>query len=110
VHDALARGHPLNRLDNALVTGIVPVAHAPVKQVGYGLESAMWMRRKAGDIVVRIVGAKRVQQQERIEIHQRWLPDNPHQLDSGTVGCRLTANYPLCLANLHATSRSVVAG
>ena len=62
-------GHPLHAAvaEQALVARAVAVAHAAGKHVGDGLEAAMRMVRKAGDVVVRVVAAERVQHQERIE-------------------------------------------
>ena len=38
------------------------------EQVGYRLETAMRMRGETGNVVIRIVGLKKVEQQERIEM------------------------------------------
>ena len=61
--DAAARGHPLHTTgaDHAFASGAVPVAHIAVQQIRYGFETAMRVRRKTGDVIIRIVGAKHVE-------------------------------------------------
>ena len=103
MHDSPARGHPLNAagFDDAFVAGVIAVAHAPVEQVGDGLETAMRMRRKTGDVVIRVIRSKRVEQQERIEVHQLRLPDHAHQFDPGAVAGGLAADDFFNSTNTH---------
>ena len=69
MNDAAARRHPLHAAgaEQARVALVVAVAHAAGEHVGDGLEAAMRVIRKARDVVVGIVGAELVEQQERIE-------------------------------------------
>ena len=69
MNDAAAGGHPLHAaaLEIARVTEMILMAKVPVEHVGHGLEAAVRMRRKPGDVVVRVVGRKRVQHQEGVE-------------------------------------------
>ena len=49
------------------VTGAVAVTHAAGDHVRDGLEAAVRMIRKPADVVLRVVGAERVEHEERIE-------------------------------------------
>src|SRR5690606_27679224 len=57
-----------------------------VEHVGHGLEAAVRMARKPGQVVLRAIGAELVEQQERIEIRQLGTADDARQLDPGPVG------------------------
>ncbi len=69
VNDAAAGGHPLRAAgdDLAAVAHVVLVAHAALEQVGERLEAPVRMGRKAGNVVVRVVGADLVEHEKRIE-------------------------------------------
>src|SRR5256885_13783701 len=43
-------------------------------------------RSKARDVVLGLVGAELIEQQERIEVRKQLLPDHPRELDAGAVG------------------------
>ena len=66
VDHASAGRHPLHtsRLDHAFVTAAVGMPHTPVKQIGDGLEAAVGVRRKTGNVVVGIVTGKSIKQQK----------------------------------------------
>ncbi len=69
VDHAAAGGHPLHAAvgQQPFVAGRVAMAHAAGDHVGDGLEAAVRMIGKAGDVVAGLVGTKRVEHQERIE-------------------------------------------
>jgi hypothetical protein len=46
----------------------------------------MWMIWKARNVIIRIVAAKRVQHQERIETLLKILRQDPGEFDTGTIG------------------------
>jgi len=46
------------------------------------------MIRKAGDVVLRLVGAELIEQQERIEVGELGLPDHPREADACAIGGR----------------------
>src|SRR5262245_54468265 len=70
VQDAAARSHPLHvaRAERPAVAEAVTVRHLAREHVGDRLDAAVRMPRKAGDVVVRVVVAKIVEQQEWIEL------------------------------------------
>ncbi len=84
-------GHPLHAtgLQQADVAHVVFVAHASFEHVGDGLEAAVRVRREAGDVVVRIVGAEFVEHQEGVEALDTGAADHSVQAHTGAVGCRL---------------------
>src|SRR3546814_3329131 len=69
----------------ALVAVVVLVAHSAVEHVGHGLEAAVRMAGETGDVVLGLVGAELVEQQERIELRQRLAADDAGELDPGAV-------------------------
>src|SRR3546814_9218770 len=69
----------------ALVAVVVLVAHSAVEHVGHGLEAAVRMAGATGDVVLGLVGAELVAQQERIELRQRRAADDAGELDPGAV-------------------------
>ena len=70
VDDAPARGHPLQVAgpDGAAVAHAVAVLDRAGQDVGDGFDAAMRMPREAGEIIVRDVVAKIVEQEEGIEV------------------------------------------
>ena len=56
-------GHPLHAAgaEIADIAEMVAVLHAAIEHVGDGLEAAVRVGRKAGDVVARIVGAELVE-------------------------------------------------
>ena len=67
------------------VPGAVAVAHATGEHVGHGLEAAMRMVWKAGDVVVRIVAAECVEHQEGVEPVLQLAGKYAGQLHAGAV-------------------------
>jgi hypothetical protein len=67
VHDAAAGGHPLHvaGAERAAVAEAVAVLDRAGEHVGDRLDAAMRMPREPGEVVVRIVVAEVVEQQER---------------------------------------------
>ncbi len=63
------RCHPLDGTvrQKSLMSGGILVAELTLEHVGYRLESAVGMRRKAAAITCRIIILEFVQQQKRIE-------------------------------------------
>jgi hypothetical protein len=88
VDHAAAGGHPLHAavLQQALVAGAVAVAHAAGDHVGDGLEAAVRMVGKAGEVVVGLVAAERVEHQERIEAALQRVVEHARQFHAGAVG------------------------
>jgi len=70
VQDAAARRHPLHIAGThlALVAQAIAVLNRTGQHVSNGFNPAVRMPRKSGQIIFRIVVAKIVQQQKRIEI------------------------------------------
>ena len=67
--DAAACGHPLHAAgtDYTFAPGAVPMTHVAVQQIRHGFETAMRVRWKAREVIIWVIGAKHVQQQERIQ-------------------------------------------
>ena len=65
-----SRSHPLHvpRPQLAAVSQAVAVTHLPGEDVGNRLDTPMWMPGKPGEIIVRILVPKIIQQQERVEV------------------------------------------
>ena len=72
VKDAAAGGHPLHvsRAEAAAIAQAVAVVHAAGEDVGDGFDPAVRMPREAGEIVVRVLVPKIIEQQERIEFRR----------------------------------------
>ncbi len=98
-------GHPLHAAgaEQARVALIVAVPHAAREHVGDGLEAAMRMVREAREVVVGIVGAELVEQQERIERIETSVPITRVML---TPAPSLVA----CPRTRRTTSRAAVSG
>jgi hypothetical protein len=69
VHDAARGAHPLQagRAEIAFVDVVVFVFHPAGEHVGHRFEPTVRVRREAGNVVARLVGAELVEHQERIE-------------------------------------------
>src|SRR2546425_8729857 len=82
MQDAAARRHPLHvpGAEGAAVAEAVAVLHAPAEHVGDGFDTAMGMPGESGEVVLRVVVAEVVQQQERIEIAGVPEAERPAQL------------------------------
>jgi hypothetical protein len=89
--------HPLHAAvgEQPFVTGAVAVTHAAGDHVRDGLEAAMRMIRKPADVVLRVVGAERVEHEERIEPALQRLREHARQLDAGAIRCRLAGDEAL---------------
>ena len=68
--DAAPRGHPLDIAggDGAAVAHAVAVLDGPGEDVGNGLDPAMRMPRESGQIILRDIIAKIIEQEERVEL------------------------------------------
>ena len=88
VNDAPGGRHPLHvsGAQVAAVAEMILVPHVPVQHVRDGLESAMRMSRKAGEIIVRIVRVKLIEHQERIDVQPALASEAAAQLHAGAVG------------------------
>ena len=89
----------------ALVAGVVAVAHAAVEHVGHGLEAAVRVFRKAGEVVARPVRAELVEHQEGIQPVELPGADHARELDPGAVAGGLAAQ-----AMLHGADRAGTGG
>ena len=69
MQDAAAGGHPLQIASGhlALVAKAIAVLDRAGEHVGDGFNPSMWMPRKSGQIIFRVIIAKIIQQQKRIE-------------------------------------------
>ncbi len=65
---------------------MVFVQHVAVEHVGHGLETAMRMRREAGDVVVRVVRGELVEHQEGIDARGLRLAEAAAQAHAGAIG------------------------
>lgn len=60
--------------------------HMPLNHVGHRLEPAMRVGRKAGNVVLGLVGTEFVQHQERVQANILVLADGAPDAYTGTVG------------------------
>jgi len=69
VDNAAARRHPLHVAcgDGAAIAHAIAMFHCAGEDVGDGLDAAVRMPRKAGQVVLRNVVTEVVEQQERVE-------------------------------------------
>src|SRR5207302_5664164 len=114
VDDAAPGRHPLHPAagELAAVAEVVLVAHVAVEHVGHGLEAAVRMRRKAGDVVGGVVRRELVEHEKGVEIEPAHAAEAAAKLDAGAVGGGHTLDRTLQFAirhcprsPLHATSR-----
>src|SRR5262249_34930740 len=94
--DDAARGaHPLHvaGAECAGVAVVVLVLYVAVEHVGHGLEAAVRVRRKAGEVVVGIVREELVEHEERVVARELARAEAAPQLDPGAVGSRDRRNY-----------------
>ncbi len=89
--------HPLDAAvrEQPLVARAVAMAHAAGDHVRDRLEAAMRMVRKPADVILRIVGAERVEHEERIEPALQRLRQHARQLHARAVRRRLAGDQPL---------------
>ena len=87
VENAAAGGHPLHVAGGhaALVAERVAVRDLAGEHIGDGLDAAVRMPGEAGQIVGRILVAKVVEQQERIEFGGLAEAEGALQLDAGAL-------------------------
>src|SRR5439155_27376176 len=95
VHDAAARGHPLHvaGAQAAAIAKAVAVLDAPREHVGDRLDAAVWMPREAGEIVGRVLVAKVIEQQKRIELCRLAEAERTLQLHAGAFDMRLCLEH-----------------
>ncbi len=88
MHDAAPSRHPLHATGHqqALAAVVVAMAHTAFQHVGDGLEAAVRMHRKTGDVVLRTLGAEGVEHQKRIDRRLLRCTDEARQFDAGTIG------------------------
>jgi hypothetical protein len=88
--DAAPRRHPLHAagIETARMTLIVAMAHAARQHIGHGLEAAMRMLGKAGDVIGGIVRAEFVQHQEWIDVIELRRADEAVELHPRAVADR----------------------
>ena len=87
VQDAAAGGHPLHvaGAERAAVAEAVAVLDRAGQHVGDGLDAAVRMPGKAGEVVVGTVVAEIVEQQERVELAGVAEAEGAPQLDAGAL-------------------------
>jgi EAL domain-containing protein (putative c-di-GMP-specific phosphodiesterase class I) len=66
--------------------------------VGHGFEAAVRMIREAADVVFRIIGAERIEHQERVQPALQRLRQHACQLHAVTVGSGLAGHQLLDFA------------
>jgi hypothetical protein len=94
VQDAAAGRHPLHIPGShfALIAQAVAVFDGAGKHVGNSFDTAVGMPRKSRPVVVRVVVAEIVQQQEWIEILGLAEPESALQLDARALDRRFWLN------------------
>ena len=107
MNDAAAGGHPLNVAggDGAVVAHAVAVFDGAGENVSDGLDAAMRMPGKSGEIVLGNVVAEIVEQQERIELVRVAEAEGAAQMDSRTFECGLGLDEALDGSNGHLVLR-----
>ena len=85
--DATACGHPLDIAgrNRATVTHAVAMFDGAGQDVGNGFDAAMRMPRETGEVILRNVVAKIVEQQKGIEFGSVVEAESSAQMDAGTV-------------------------
>ena len=102
VDHALACGHPLHTavLQQAFVARAVPVQHAPGDHVGHRFKTPVWVVRKTGNVVIRLVAAKCIEHQKRVQPLLQVLREDAAELDARAVGSGLTDDQALNTARV----------
>src|SRR5207245_9640677 len=90
VDDAAARRHPLDvaRRDDPAVAEAVPVLYIPVEYIGDGLDAPVRVPGKSAPVVVGVVGAEGVQQEEGIELGDLGEAERALEVDAGPLNGR----------------------
>ncbi len=90
--DPAAGGHPLHiaGADHTLVAEAVRVFDFTGHHVGDSFDAAVRMPRKTGDVIVRVVGAKIVEEKERVKAGDFGKSEDPLETNSGAFDGRLT--------------------
>ncbi len=103
MNDAAARGHPLHVAggDGAVVAHAVAVLDGSGEHVGDGLDAAMRMPGKSGEIVLGDVIAKIVEQEERIEVVGVAEAEGAAQMHAGAFERGLGLDQALYGTNGH---------
>ena len=91
VNDSAARGHPLNvsGSNDAAVAHAVAVRNRSCQHVGDGLDSSIWVPRKARQIILRDIIAEIIQQEERVEVLGISESKGAAQMHTGPFESRL---------------------
>ena len=97
VDHAFGGRHPLHAavFQQALVAGAVTVQHAPGNHVGDGLKAAVRVVGKAGDVVVGLVAAKRIEHQKGVQPVLQVLGQHAGEFDARAVRGSLAGHQPL---------------
>ena len=103
MHDAAARGHPLHvaGAERAAIAEAVAVLDRAGEHIGDGLDAAMRMPRKTGEIVLRPVVAEIIKQQERIGLLRIAETESAAQLHAGAFDRRFGLHDAFDGANGH---------
>src|SRR5262245_25272723 len=94
--DPAPRGHPLHvpGRDDPAVAEAVPVLDIAVEDVGDRLDPAMRMPGEAAPVVLGILGAEGVEEQERIDLRELLMAEGPSQVHAGAFHRRLAHPRP----------------
>ena len=103
MHDTAPRRHPLNapRPELAAVAFVVFMPHRAREHIGHGLEPAVWVIGKAGDVVGALRGLELVEKKERIEIVELRGPDSAANAHARTLERFLRADDLSNIAIFH---------
>ena len=87
VDDTRAGSHPLDvaRADETRVAHAVPVAHAAPEHVRDRLDASVRVPGKSRQVLIRILGAEEVEEEERIEEPRLAVGEEPNEPDSRPV-------------------------
>ena len=103
MHDAAARGHPLHvaGAEAAAIAETVAVLDRAGQHISDGLDAAMRMPGKAGEIVLRSVVAEIVEQEKRVGLLRVAETEGAAQLHAGAFERRLRLHDAFDRANGH---------
>jgi hypothetical protein len=94
VNDAAPGGHPLDvaRANGAAIAQTIPVFNRACQDIGNGLDAAMRVPGKAGEVILRNIISEIIQQQERVELGSVAETKSSAQTHSGAFQRRLGLN------------------
>jgi hypothetical protein len=76
-------------IDMAAISQTVLMLHTTLEHVGYGLDPAVGVPGKAGQVILWAVCPEIIKHQERIEERQFIVTERPVKPDTGPFNCRV---------------------